>query len=58
MYVEMDTELLHVKTYVAQEACELLTARAMAVSWETGLSSDPVLLPRASHPQLEMRFWL
>lgn len=56
--IEMDTELLHVKTFLAQEACELFLARAMALSWEIGLLSDPVLLPCARHPWLEMRYRL
>lgn len=55
MDIEMDTELLHTKTFLVQEACELFIARAVALSWEIGLSSDPVLLPRARHPRLEMR---
>lgn len=58
MDIEMDTELLHAKIFLAQEACELFTARAMALSWEKGLLGDPVLLPCARHPQLEMRCWL
>lgn len=52
MDIEMDTELLHTKTFLVQEACELFIARAVALSWEIGLLSDPVLLPRARHPRL------
>lgn len=58
MDIEMETELLHAKIFLAQEACELFTACATALTWEKGLLSDPVLLPCARHAQLEMRSWL